>query len=150
MIRFVQGDLLQAPEEALVNAMNTVGVMGKGLALAFKQRFPETFLSYAAACKAGEVTVGRMFVTRNPELVGPRWIIHFPTKQDWRQPSNLEWIESGLVDLRAVVAAHGIRSLAVPRLGCGLGGLRWEQVRPLMVAAFEDLPDIDCVVYEAP
>jgi O-acetyl-ADP-ribose deacetylase (regulator of RNase III) len=148
MTRFVQGDLLRAPVEALVNAVNTVGVMGKGLALAFKQRFPDSFHSYAVACKDGEVSVGRMFVTRNLELVGPRLIIHFPTKQDWRQPSKIEWIESGLADLRNVVVANGIRSIAIPRLGCGLGGLPWEQVRPLMLAEFEALPEIDWVVYE--
>lgn len=148
MIRFVQGDLLHAPVDAVVNAVNTVGVMGKGLALAFKQRFPDSFLGYAAACKGGKVTVGRMFVTRNLELVGPGWIIHFPTKQDWRQPSKVEWIESGLADLKNVVVANGIRSIAIPRLGCGLGGLQWEQVRPMLVAAFEELPEIDWAIYE--
>lgn len=150
MIRFVHGNLLEAPEEAIVNAVNTVGVMGKGLALAFKQRYPENFRLYAAACKAGEVAVGRMFVTRNPELVGPRWIVNFPTKQDWRHPSKLEWIESGLDDLGKVLVANGIRSIAIPRLGCGLGGLPWELVQPLLVSALEGLPGVDCAIHEGP
>jgi O-acetyl-ADP-ribose deacetylase (regulator of RNase III) len=100
------------------------------------------------ACKAGEVAIGKMFVTQNPELVGPRWIVNFPTKQDWRQPSKLEWIESGLDDLGKVVVANGIRSIAIPRLGCGLGGLPWEQVRPLLVSEFEELPSVDCYIHE--
>ncbi len=150
MIRFVQGDLLEAPEEAIVNAVNTVGVMGKGLALLFKQRFPENFRDYAAACKSDAVRVGSMFVTMNPELGGPRWIINFPTKQHWKQPSKLEWIESGLADLKAVILKERIRSIAIPRLGCGLGGLDWTVVRPRIVAMLESLPEVDGVVYEAP
>jgi O-acetyl-ADP-ribose deacetylase (regulator of RNase III) len=148
MIHFVHGNLLESPEEAIVNAVNTVGVMGKGLALAFKQHYPENFRLYSMACKAGEVAIGKMFVTQNPELVGPRWIVNFPTKQDWRQPSKLEWIESGLDDLGKVVVANGIRSIAIPRLGCGLGGLPWEQVRPLLVSEFEELPSVDCYIHE--
>lgn len=148
MIRFTNGDLLQAPEEAIVNAVNTVGVMGKGLALQFKQRFPENFRAYAAACKAGDVRVGSMFVTRRDAPGERRWIINFPTKQRWQNSSKLEWIESGLIDLRRVLAEEDIRSVAIPRLGCGLGGLDWSTVRPLLVSELGELPNVDAVVYE--
>jgi O-acetyl-ADP-ribose deacetylase (regulator of RNase III) len=148
MIRYTQGDLLHAPDQAITNAVNTVGVMGKGLALQFKQRFPDNFRAYAAACKAGGVTVGRMFVTQNEELEGPRWIINFPTKQDWRHPSKLEWVAAGLQDLRRVLLAEGIASVALPKLGCGLGGLDWNTVRPLIEQALGDLEGVDVVVYE--
>ena len=150
MIRFVKGDLLEAPEEAVVNAVNTAGVMGKGLALLFKKRFPENFHAYESACRAGTVKVGSMFVTTNPELTGPRWIINFPTKQHWRQPSDIEWINSGLVDLKAVILKEKIRSIAIPRLGCGLGGLEWGVVRPKIVAMLDGLPDVEGVIYESP
>lgn len=147
MIRYTEGDLLRAPEQAITNAVNTVGVMGKGLALQFKQQFPENFRAYATACKTGEVKVGRMFVTRRETPEGPRWIINFPTKQDWRHPSRLEWVESGLHDLRRVLLAEGIRSVALPKLGCGLGGLDWETVRPLIESILGDLEDVEVVVY---
>lgn len=148
MIRYTQGDLLHAPEQAITNAVNTVGVMGKGLALQFKQRFPENFRAYAAACQMGEVKVGQMFVTRREPPEGPRWIINFPTKQDWRHPSRLEWVESGLHDLRRVLLAEGIRSVALPKLGCGLGGLDWNKVRPLIDTILGDLEDVEVVVYD--
>lgn len=148
MIHFQKGNLLEAPADALVNTVNTVGVMGKGLALQFKQRFPDNFRAYAAACKAGEVTVGRMFVTQNEELEGPRWIINFPTKQYWRHPSKLEWVAAGLQDLRRVLLTESIASVALPKLGCGLGGLDWKTVRPLIEQALGDLEGVEVVVYE--
>ncbi len=122
MIRFTQGNLLEAPVEALVNAVNTVGVMGKGIALMFKERFPQNFAAYQAACKVGEVEVGKMFVTKIEEPNGLRWIINFPTKKHWRNPTQLEWIETGLESLREEIRSLGIRSLALPPLGCGNGG----------------------------
>src|SRR5688572_14609618 len=125
MIRFTQGNLLEAHVEAVVNTVNTVGVMGKGIALMFKDRFPENYKAYAAACKRGEVEIGRMFITASPELSGPRWIINFPTKKHWRHPSKLEWIAEGLKHLRAVITEKGIRSVAIPPLGSGNGGLDW-------------------------
>ena len=100
MITFIQGNLLEARVEALVNTVNTVGVMGKGIALMFKERFTENFRLYAAACKAREVQTGKVFVTTVHELDGPRWIVNFPTKQHWRSPSKLEWVQEGLQDLR--------------------------------------------------
>src|SRR5688572_431151 len=104
MFRFTQGNLFDADVEAIVNTVNTVGVMGKGIALMFKEKYPENYKDYAAACKRGDVQVGRMFVTRSPELSGPRWIINFPTKKHWRSPSQLEWIVEGLQNLRTVIA----------------------------------------------
>src|SRR5688572_9765584 len=116
MMRFTQGNLLDADVDAVVNTVNTVGVMGKGIALMFKERFPENFSAYAAACKSGEVQVGRMFVQAGAELDGPRLIINFPTKKHWRQPTQVEWIEAGLVDLKRVIRSKGIRSIALPPL----------------------------------
>jgi O-acetyl-ADP-ribose deacetylase (regulator of RNase III) len=123
MITFRQGNLLEADVDAVVNTVNTVGVMGKGIALMFKERYPDNFAAYEAACKAGAIHIGHMFVTDTGELSGPRWVINFPTKQHWRHPSRLEWIADGLEDLALVVREKRIRSLALPLLGCGNGGL---------------------------
>src|SRR5258706_14380940 len=116
MLAYAQGNLLHADVDALVNTVNTVGVMGKGIALMFKEAFPENFKAYEAACKHKEVQVGNMFVTERRDLVGPKWIINFPTKKHWRQPSKLEWITEGLRDLRRVIAQKSIRSIALPPL----------------------------------
>lgn len=148
MIRFVRGNLLEAEVEAVVNTVNTVGVMGKGVALMFKEAFPENFRQYLAACRSGQVAIGRMFVTRRDELVGPRWIINFPTKQHWRGPSHLDWIVAGLEDLRRIITKEGIRSVAVPPLGTGNGGLLWKDVRKLITDALGDLEAVEIVVYE--
>lgn len=148
MIRFTQGNLLEADVEAVVNTVNTVGVMGKGIALMFKERFPENFKAYARACERKEIELGRMFVTKSPELNGPRWIINFPTKGHWRYPSQIGWIEKGLVDLRRVLVENGIRSIAIPPLGSGNGGLEWSDVRPRIEAALSGLDSVDVVVYE--
>ncbi|MDH2432040.1 macro domain-containing protein [Pokkaliibacter sp. MBI-7] len=117
MIRYTQGNLLEAPAEALVNTVNTVntvGVMGKGIALMFKERFPQNMDAYSKACKAGEVVTGKMFVTETGELMGPRWIINFPTKQHWCGKSQLAWIEAGLTDLRHFIVTHQVRSITIP------------------------------------
>jgi O-acetyl-ADP-ribose deacetylase (regulator of RNase III) len=148
MIRFTQGNLLDAKVQAVVNTVNTVGVMGKGIALMFKERFPDNFKAYEAACKRKELALGQMFVTESLELSGPQWIINFPTKAHWRFPSKLEWIESGLADLRRVISEKGIRSVAIPPLGSGNGGLEWSEVRPKIEAALGDLSDVDVIVYE--
>jgi O-acetyl-ADP-ribose deacetylase (regulator of RNase III) len=147
-MKFTQGNLLDARVEALVNTVNTVGVMGKGIALMFKERFPENYQAYAAACRAGEVQVGRMFVTAGVELDGPRWIINFPTKQHWRQPSRLEWVRDGLVALKAVICEKQIQSIAIPPLGCGNGGLAWAMVRPLIETTLNDLPGVEAMIFE--
>lgn len=148
MLKFVEGNLLDAAVEALVNTVNTVGVMGKGIALMFKQAFPENFRLYEEACRRGEVRVGRMFVTENRLLTGPRWIVNFPTKRHWRQPSKLEWIVDGLQDLRRVVEENGMRSIALPALGCGNGGLNWKEVRPEIERALEPIQGVEILVFE--
>lgn len=147
-ITYTTGNLLDAPVEALVNTVNTVGVMGKGIALMFKERYPKNMQAYAAACKAGEVVTGKMFVTETDELIGARWIINFPTKQHWRAKSQLCWIEAGLQDLRQVVLDKQIKSIALPPLGAGNGGLNWSDVKAGIEAALGDLENIDIQVYE--
>ena len=147
MITFTQGNLLEARAEALVNTVNTVGVMGKGIALMFKERFDENFRRYAAACKAKEVQTGKMFVTQVHELDGPRWIVNFPTKQHWRAPSRMEWVVEGLQDLRRFLAEQQVKSIAIPPLGAGNGGLEWADVREQIERALGDL-DIDILVFE--
>ena len=147
MITFKQGNLLEARAEALVNTVNTVGVMGKGIALMFKERFDDNFRRYAAACKAKEVRTGAMFVTEVHELDGPRWIVNFPTKQHWRAPSRMEWVVEGLQDLRRFLAEQQVKSIAIPPLGAGNGGLEWADVREQIERALGDL-DIDILVFE--
>lgn len=148
MMKFLQGNLLDAPVEALVNTVNTVGVMGKGIALMFKEAFPENFRVYEDACEHKEVKIGRMFVTENRTFSGPRWIINFPTKKHWRQPSKLEWITEGLGDLRKVIQENAIRSIALPPLGAGNGGLDWSEVRPEVERALSGLEGVEVLVYE--
>ena len=148
MMRFTKGNLLAAKLEALVNTVNTVGVMGKGIALMFKEAFPGNFRDYENACKHKEVKIGRMFVTENRAFEGPRWIINFPTKKHWRQPSRLEWITEGLGDLRRVIQEHNIHSVALPPLGTGNGGLDWNEVRPEVQRILGDLENVDILVYE--
>ena len=128
--------MLYADVEALVNPVNTVGVMGKGLALRFRNRFPANFRAYAAACASGEVQAGRVFVFQMPFPASPRWIVNLPTKRDWRADSLLGDIEAGLDDLKRVITELEIRSIAIPALGCGLGGLEWSEVEPLIVDRF--------------
>ena len=147
MIKFTQGNLLKADAEALVNTVNTVGVMGKGIALMFRERFNENYKLYAAACKNKLVKTGHMFVTTPSELDGPKWIINFPTKGHWRGASRLEWIVQGLQDLRRFLIENKVRSVALPPLGSGNGGLKWETVRQEVIRALDDL-DVEILVYE--
>jgi O-acetyl-ADP-ribose deacetylase (regulator of RNase III) len=147
MIKFTSGNLFDADVDVLVNTVNTVGVMGKGIALMFKERFPENFRLYAAACKAKEVQTGKMFVTKVNELDGPTWIVNFPTKQHWRASSQISWVKDGLKDLREFLVNENIESIAIPPLGAGNGGLEWEQVKPEIVGALSDL-DVDILVFE--
>ena len=146
MIRFAQGNIFHSGCEALVNPVNCVGVMGKGLALQFKRRFPANFTAYAEACRAGELVPGRMhlFDTGSPK---PRYIINFPTKRHWRDDSRLDDVAHGLGALAGVIAANDIRSIAVPPLGCGLGGLPWHDVRQLIDRHLSPLDRVDIVVY---
>ena len=148
MIKFTQGNLLEADVEAVVNTVNTVGIMGKGIALMFKEQFPRNFEAYARACDAGEVRLGKMYVTENKELFGPRWIINFPTKTHWRVKTKIEWVEEGLKDLVQTIVENNIRSIAIPPLGCGNGGLDWREVGPLIASALEDVEGVNAIVYE--
>jgi O-acetyl-ADP-ribose deacetylase (regulator of RNase III) len=148
MITFRKGNLLDAPVDALVNTVNTVGVMGKGIALMFKEAFPENFRAYEDACKRKEISVGHMFVTESSRFDGPKWIINFPSKKHWRQPSKLEWITEGLADLRRVITEKGIHTVALPPIGCGNGGLDWADVRPEIERALGSLADVDVQVFE--
>lgn len=149
MIETAKGNLLKAPTEALVNTVNTVGIMGKGIALQFRQAFPEMYRAYEKACKDGDLQLGQVQVYDLGGLAGgPRWIINFPTKGHWRADSRLEDIEAGLVDLIAQIRKLRIRSIAVPPLGCGNGGLDWKVVRPRIVEAFDALPEVQVLLYE--
>ncbi len=143
MITFSKGDLLQSGAEAVINTVNCVGVMGKGIALQFKQAFPRNYDAYRRACDAGEVRLGEMFVFDTGSMINPRWIINFPTKGHWKAKSRLSDIETGLEDLKRVILENGIRSIAVPPLGCGNGGLDWAEVEPVIRRALGDLDQVD-------
>lgn len=147
MVSEERGNLLEAPADALVNTVNTVGVMGKGIALQFKQAYPANFRAYEAACRRGDVRLGSMFTYETGLLEAPRFIINFPTKGHWRARSRLRDIKTGLADLREVIRDRDIRSIAVPPLGCGNGGLDWRDVRPLIVEALGDLPGVHVMMY---
>jgi len=148
MLKFKTGDILAEDAEALVNTVNCVGVMGRGLALKFKKVFPENFRAYAVACRRGEIQPGHMFVFETRQLANPRYIVNFPTKRHWRGYSRIEDIEAGLKDLGEVIRSHGIRSIALPPLGSGLGGLEWKEVRSRIEAAMCRFNDLRVVVFE--
>jgi O-acetyl-ADP-ribose deacetylase (regulator of RNase III) len=148
MITYRKGDMFKARVEALVNAVNEVGVMGKGLALQFRDAYPESAREYVAAAQRGDIQGGHVLAVPSRSMMGPAWIIHFPTKRHWRHPSRIEWIREGLDDLVRVVDDLGIKSIAVPPIGCGNGGLDWNQVRPLIDAAFARVPGVEVVVFE--
>jgi O-acetyl-ADP-ribose deacetylase (regulator of RNase III) len=148
MIDYKTGDILAEEAEALVNTVNCVGFMGRGIALQFKKAWPENFKAYAAACRRHEVQPGRMFVFDTGQLTHPRYIINFPTKRHWRGKSRLEDIEAGLVALAAEIRGRGIRSIAIPPLGAGLGGLDWAEVRPRIEDALSGLTNARVVVFE--
>jgi len=148
MMEFTTGDVLDAKTEALVNTVNCVGIMGRGIALQFKNHFPKNFKAYEAACKRNEVRPGRMFVYSTDLMNGPKFIINFPTKRHWRGKSRIEDIEAGLIALRHEIESRGIHSIAIPPLGSGLGGLNWSEVRPKIEHALRDLEDVRIVVYE--
>lgn len=148
MIEYTSGDILNSRAEALVNTVNCVGIMGRGIALQFKKAFPDNFTAYASACKEGKIQPGRMFVFDTGRLVPPRFVINFPTKRHWRGKSRIEDIELGLRHLVEIIRAKNIRSVAVPPLGSGLGGLDWKDVRSRIDAVLSVLPDVHVFVYE--
>src|SRR5262245_17168573 len=139
MIEFKKGDILREDVEALVNTVNCVGIMGRGIALQFKNAFPENFKSYVAACNRNEVQPGRMFVFETGKLTNPRYIINFPTKRHWRGKSRIEDIDAGLVALAGEIRSRNIQSIAIPPLGSGLGGLAWAKVRPRIEDSMREL-----------
>ena len=145
-ITYETGNLLTADVDALVNTVNTRGIMGKGVALQFKQAFPDNYDEYRRACQRGEVRLGHMFVVKTGRL-RPRLIINFPTKNHWRSRSRLSDIERGLKDLQAVIGENKVESIALPALGCGNGGLVWADVRPLIQKYLGGLPDVRVVVF---
>ena len=147
MIKNVQGNILNAQAEALVNTVNCVGVMGKGIALQFKKAFPENFKAYKNACQRGEVKPGSMFVFDTGQKL-PRYIINFPTKRHWRDKSRYEDIEAGLQALVKEITARNIGSIAIPPLGSGLGGLDWAKIKPMIEKAFSALPDVQIQLFE--
>ena len=149
MIRFAKGNIFDSGCEALVNPVNCVGVMGKGLALQFKQRFPANFASYAQACRTGELVPGFVH-TFHTGLPQPSRIVNFPTKRHWRDPSRLDDIADALHSLNIEVCIERIRSIAIPPLGCGLGGLPWPDVRALILRHMASLDHTDIVIYGAP
>ncbi len=147
MVEIKRGNLLTASAEALVNSVNCVGYMGRGIALQFKKAFPENFTEYQKACRAGQVRPGKMLVFETGSMLAPRCIINFPTKRHWREKSRYEDIEAGLRALVSEVKRLGIRSIAVPPLGCGLGGLDWKSVRPMIETAFAGAPDVHVMLF---
>lgn len=150
MIRHVTGNILDDDAEALVNPVNCVGVMGAGLAKQFKERFPDNFRKYLEACETGAVKLGSVYVTEEDGPLSRIYIVNFPTKRHWKDRSHLAWIACGLMDLRRTCGDLGIRSLAIPQVGCGLGGLDWADVLPLVEAAFYGLRDVDVRAYGPP
>lgn len=148
MFEFKTGDMLAEDADALVNTVNCVGVMGGGIALQFKNAFPDNFKAYAQVCKRRELEPGRMFVFETGQLTQPRYIINFPTKRHWRGKSRMEDIDAGLQALQDVIREKSIRSIAVPPLGSGLGGLNWSKVRPRIVEALRGFNDLRVVVFE--
>lgn len=148
MIEYKTGNILTVDADAIVNTVNCVGVMGRGIALQFKKTFPDNFKVYAAACKRNEVMPGKMFVFETCSITNPKFIINFPTKRHWRGKSRMEDIESGLEDLVQVITEYGITSIALPPLGCGLGGLDWVYVRERIESRLAPLQDVQVLVFE--
>ena len=151
VLEFIHGNIFEAEVVALVNPVNTVGVMSKGLALQFSKSFHEILPAYKDACKTGELVTGKVQVIELPRLAGmqgPKYVINFPTKQHWRNGSKIEFVQTGLHSLRKEIARHEIESIAIPSLGCGLGGLTWSDVRTEIESALGELTEVQIVVYE--
>lgn len=142
MIEYIEGDIFESPAQVIVNTVNTVGVMGKGLALSFKQRYPAMFEKYKDACEKHLLTIGKLMLFYEAD----HWLLMFPTKKDWRNPSKLEYIEKGLMKFVSTYDDENITSVAFPRLGCGNGDLNWNDVKPIMERYLNNLP-IDVYIY---
>jgi len=147
-MKFVTGNILESQAEALVNTVNTEGVMGKGIALQFKKAFPHNYKVYRKACEKGQVKIGKLLAVRDKSLLdGEKLIINFPTKTTWRKPSEYSFIEEGLVDLKRVIQHESIKSIAIPPLGAGQGGLNWDKVKGLLTTYLADV-DTEIIIYE--
>lgn len=142
MIEYIEGDIFQSPAQVIVNAVNTVGVMGKGIALSFKKRYPDMFKVYRDACEKRQLSIGKLMLCYGPDY----WVLMFPTKEHWRNPSKIEYIEAGLQKFVNTYAQKNITSIAFPRLGCGNGELNWDEVRDVMERYLKPLP-IDVYIY---
>lgn len=147
-LEWKRGDLLAEPADALVNAVNCAGAMGRGIALQFKRAFPDNFAAYELACERGDVRPGRMFVFETGAKRPPRWIVNFPTKGHWRDSSRLEDIDAGLLALAEVIREKGITNIALPALGAGLGRLPWHEVRPRIENVLSALGEVRVIVFE--
>lgn len=150
MLKFISGNIFDKSlmVDAIINTVNCVGVMGKGIALEFKNRYPSNFEIYKQTCESKNLTPGKMLTVKNDEHTSPKFIINFPTKKHWRRPSKIEYIESGLFALKEEIKKHSIRSIAMPALGCGNGGLKWEIVKNLITEELSNLDDVDFYIYE--
>ena len=148
MIVYKSGNLLADTAEALINTVNTKGVMGKGIALAFRQAFPRNYLEYREACQKAQVGIGRLLVIQDTNPVyGAKLIINLPTKTHWIYPSEYSYVEAGLHALRQFIMQYRVTSVALPALGCGNGGLNWQVVKGMVETALGDL-SCDIRVYE--
>jgi O-acetyl-ADP-ribose deacetylase (regulator of RNase III) len=147
-MKYTNGNLLDAATQAYVNTVNTVGVMGKGIALQFREAFPVNYKLYVDACKNGEVRTGKMFVVKEETMQGPKIIVNFPTKREWFAKSKYEYIEEGLKDLVRVLGEDNIQSIAIPPLGCGNGGLKWDKVKSLMEQYLGPIRETEIYIYE--
>lgn len=149
MVTLKTGNIVKADAEALVNTVNCVGIMGKGIALQFKKAFPETYFNhYQKACRNNELAPSKVLVWKTDSFLNPKYIISFPTKKHWKEKSKYEYIEAGLKSLISEIKRLGIRSIAIPPLGSGLGGLEWRKVREMIDAAFSELSEVEAIVYE--
>ncbi len=149
MFEFIKkGNIIDSEAEAVVNTVNTMGVMGAGIALQFKKNFPENFKSYEDAAKNGIIKIGKLFITETNRLTNPKYIINFPTKKDWKHPSKLSWIKDGLIELRNFIIEKNIKSIAIPPLGCGNGKLDWNDVKPLILDSINGIANLTAYIYE--
>ncbi len=142
MIKYIKGNLFDSNAQTLVNPVNTVGVMGKGIALEFKKRYPEMFKAYKEVCGKNMLYIGKLMLYKDKDHL----ILNFPTKKHWKDPSKLQYIEKGLLEFRKNYANYNIKSIAFPKLGCGNGNLKWEEVKPLIEKYLNDLP-IEIYIY---
>jgi len=147
MIEFMKGDLLDSQAHALVNTVNCVGVMGKGIALQFKKVFPDNYEVYREACKHNRIRPGKMFIFKTGPVF-PMYVINFPTKQHWKNKSKMKWIVDGLTDLRTIIRKLDLESIAIPALGCNNGGLNWRDVKPIIVKKLSVIEDTRILIYE--